>query len=406
MSHALSTAKTSVKTTLRELWSDGRGWILLAVGVGWALSIGVRFVYPALVPFFQVEFQIGLSTIGLLLTALWGAYAIGHIPGGILGDRIGEGNVLVLSTVLSTAAILIVATAIDVWIFFAGTITFGVATALYGPTRFTILTDIYSKESGSAVGITLAAGSLGNTVFPAVSAVIATYVTWRFGFGVFVPAFAAVAIFLWITVPSRTSGATSAVDEFSRRTLVRIREGITGGSIPIFVSIQTCVSFIIQGFTSFYPAYLTVSKGLSPGVSAALFGLFFAIGAILQPIAGNVMNRIGARTALLSFLSSCVVALWLLPFAQGVVPLILVTVLFSSWNGCGVITQTYIADSLPKDMQGTGFGTVKAGWMVLGAMSPFLVGVFADYGYFDVGFFMLAIVGSVGILISVLYLPE
>lgn len=33
-------------------------------------------------------------------------------------------------------------------------------------------------------------------------------------------------------------------------------------------------------------------------------------------------------------------------------------------------------------MEGTGFGTVKAGWMVIGAFSPLLVGLFADYGLF------------------------
>ncbi len=389
-----------------ELWSEGRGWILLTVGVGWALSIGVRFVYPALVPFFRSEFQIGLSTVGLLMTALWGAYAVGHVPGGFLGDRIGEGNILVLSTVLSAGAILVVATALDVWVFLAGTITFGLATALYGPTRFTILTDIYSKQSGAAVGLTLAAGSLGNTAFPAVSALVATYLSWRFGFGVFVPLFGAVAVVLWLVVPSHTSGTSSAVDEISGRTIERIRRGITSGSIPVVVSIQTSVSFIIQGFTSFYPAYLIAAKGLSPGAAASLFGLFFAIGAIVQPFAGSLMNRLGTRNALLLFLGGCVSALWLLPFARGLVPLVLVTVLFSSWNGCSVITQTYIADSLPADMQGTGFGTLKAGWMVIGATSPLLVGILADFGYFDEAFLSLAAVGTVGVAISLLYLRK
>jgi len=406
VNHVLRSIKRSLGTITAELWADGRGWILIAVAVGWALSIGVRFVYPALVPFFRAEFGIGLSTVGLLLTALWGAYAVGHVPGGILGDRIGEGNILVLSTAISAGAVLVVATSVTVWMFFAGTIAFGLATALYGPTRFTILTDLYSEESGAAVGLTMAAGSIGNTVFPAAAALIATYLTWRFGFGVFVPLFAAVVVVLWLSVPGRTSGSTSAVDELSMETVRRVLDGITVGSVPVVVSIQASVSFIIQGFTSFYPAYLIATKGLSPGVAAGLLGLFFAIGAVVQPISGSLMNRIGTRNALLAFLSGCVVALWILPFAQGLVPLVLVTVLFSSWNGCGVVTQTYIADSLPADMQGTGFGTVKAGWMVFGATAPFLIGVLADFGYFDVGFLLLAAVGTVGVIGSLLYLPE
>lgn len=379
---------------------------MIAVSVGWALSIGVRFVYPALVPFFRAEFQMDLSTVGLLLTALWSAYAVGHIPGGVLGDRLGEGNILSLSTAISTVAVLIVATAVDAWMLFVGTISFGLATALYGPTRFTIFTDIYPKNSGSAVGLTMAAGSFGSTIFPAVSASIATYLAWRLGFGVFVPLFGAAFVLLWFSVPDRTSTPTSAVNELSMRTLGRIRDGITSESIPVLVLIQTTVSFIIQGFTSFYPSYLIATKGITPSVAAALLGLFFAIGGIIQPLSGSLMTYLGTQKTLLTFLSGCVLALWLLPFADGLASVIGITILFSSWNGCGVITQTDIADSLPTEMQGTGFGTLKAGWMTVGATSPLLVGILADYGYFDEGFLLLAAVGTVGVIVSFLYLSD
>ncbi len=391
---------------VRELWSGGRGWILVSVSIGWSLSIGVRFIYPILVPFFQSEFQIGLSTVGLLLTMLWGAYALGHIPGGILGDRLGEGNILVVSTGASAVAVLVVTSAVNVWMLFAGTITFGVATALYGPTRFTILTNIYPEQSGSAIGLTMAAGNIGNTVFPPIAAFLATYLTWRFGIGVFFPFFLIILIALWWVVPERTSDPTSVVDEFSKDTLNRIVDGIRSDSIPIVVLIQISVSLIIQGFASFYPAYLVVSKGLSPGVAAILFGLFFAIGAIIQPISGTMGDRIGSKKTLTIFLGGCVLALWILPLSYGLITLVLVTVLFSSWNGCSVITQTYIANRLPTNMQGTGFGTLKASWMLVGSISPLLIGIFADYGYFDEAFQLLAFMGTVGLMISLFWLPD
>ncbi|QLK27770.2 MFS transporter [Natrinema zhouii] len=401
MAHPIRTIKRYAKETTDDLWAGGRGWILLAVGAGWALSIGVRFVYPALVPYFQDDFGIGLTTTGLLLTLLWGAYAIGHVPGGFLGDRIGEGTVVVLSTLISAGTVLVVATAINVWMLFAGTIVFGLATALYGPTRFTIFTDIYPNRAGSAIGLTMAAGNLGNTVFPVAAAVIASYTTWRYGIGSFSPLFLGVAVGLWMAVPNRTSGGGSAVDELSSDTLARIRSGITRESIPIVVAIQVTASFVIQGFSSFYPTYLTVTKGFSPAVAATLFGLFFAVGAVIQPFSGTMLDRLGARPTLVLYFGGCVAGLWLLPFVDGLVPLVAATVLISSWNGCGVVTQTYIADSLPDDMQGTGLGTLKAGWMVVGATSPLLIGTLADYGSFDHGFLLLASVGTVGLLLSI-----
>jgi predicted MFS family arabinose efflux permease len=309
----LHSIKSEAKTTMSGLWADGRGWILLSVSLGWALSIGVRFVYPTLIPFFRADFEIGLSTTGLLMTMLWGVYAVGHVPGGILGDRVGEGNILFISTLTSAGAILLVSASLTIEMLFAGTALFALATALYGPTRVTIFTNIYSKQSGSAIGINMASGSLGNATFPVVAAVVAGYTSWRFGLGMFVPLFLVAAVAIWLTVPGHTSGETSAVDELSRDALGRIWDGIGHGSILAVVSIQVCISFTMQGFSSFYPTYLTTTKDLSPEVAATLFGVFFGVGSVIQPFSGTLVDRFGTRTTLAGFFSIAVAALGVAP---------------------------------------------------------------------------------------------
>lgn len=391
-------AAARVRAALSDAWIDGPPAVLAAVGAGWALSIGVRFVYPALLPYLRSEFGFGLSVAGLLLALLWGAYAAGHVPGGVVGDRLGEGTTLVASALVSTLAVLAVATAVSTAVLFVATVAFGLATALYGPTRFTVLTDVYPEDSGSAVGLTMAAGNLGNAAFPVVAAAVAGAFTWRFGFGIFVPLFVVVAVGLYLVVPARTSGTDSAVDDLSVATLRRLLAGVTVGSVPAVVAVQVTLSFTIQGFASFYPTYLADVKGLAPGTAAALFGGFFVAGAVLQPTAGAVMDRVGGRRTLLGFFATCLLGLWLLPFVEGLGPLIVVTALFAAWNGTVVVTQTYVADTLPAEMQGTGFGTLKAGWMLLGATAPLAVGLLADAGRFDGAFLLLAGVGTVGLV--------
>lgn len=363
-------------------------------------------MYPALVPYLRSEFGIGLTTTGLLLTLLWGVYAIGHVPGGILGDRIGEGNILLISSAISLVMILAVALAVNVEMLFWATVLFGFATALYGPTRVTIFTNIYPSHSGSAIGLNMAAGSFGNAVFPVAAAFVASYASWRLGFGMFVPAFFIAAVGIWMTVPSQTSNKTSAVDELSQETLHRIREGISNGAILTVVTIQICISFTMQGFSSFFPTYLASSKEISPAIAATLFGFFFGFGAILQPFSGTVVDLFGLRSALTGFLGGTVLGLWLLPFVHGLPQLIMVTALLATLTACIVITQSYIADTLPADMQGTGLGLLKAGWMILGATSPLLIGGLADYGNFDAGFFLLAAVASFGLVLALSHLPS
>jgi len=389
-----------VRQTSADLWQGGRGWILLSISAGWFLSIGVRLVYPALAPFIQEDFGIGFGTTGLLFTLLWVAYALGHIPGGVLGDRLGEGRLLVSSTVLAGITILAVALSINVWMLFVATITFGFATALFGPMRFTVFTDIYEERAGSAIGITMAAGSAGNATLPIAATAIASALAWRYSFGILVIPFFLVALVLWISVPARTSNAARAVDELTWGTIKRIQAGISSGTIPAVVAVQVSFSFVFQGFSGFYPLYLVEMKELTPAIASTLFGLFFAASFIVQPLAGTSMDRFGTRPSLIATLGVSVAALWVLPFIQGIIPIIALTVVLSILNGCAVITHTHITDALPADMKGTGLGTLKAGWMTLGATSPVIIGVLGDFGHLNYGFMVLAGVGTVGVLVA------
>jgi MFS family permease len=209
----------SLRAIAHDLWKDGRGWILLGVAGGWFLSLGVRLVFPALLPYVREAFSLDLTAAGLLLTVLWVAYALGQFPGGIIGDRLGEGNALVLSTVVSGSMIAALAVSNSALALFATTALFGFSTALFGPARFTILSSVYDRRDGTAIGLTLAAGEAGNTILPVVAGVLAAAVSWRLGFGVTVPLFFCMALVIWRVVPGRTTGATSAVDTLSIETL-------------------------------------------------------------------------------------------------------------------------------------------------------------------------------------------
>jgi hypothetical protein len=62
---------------------------LLAVAAGWFLSLGVRMVYPALLPYLRTAYGLDLGTTGLLLTVLWSAHALGQLLGSLPTDEFG-----------------------------------------------------------------------------------------------------------------------------------------------------------------------------------------------------------------------------------------------------------------------------------------------------------------------------
>lgn len=388
-----------------DLWQEGKGWILLTVSAGWFLSIGVRYIYPSVLPFIREAFSVNLTVAGFLLSTLWLAYALGQFPGGILGDKIGEGNILVLSTVMSTIAVLFVTTSVNVIMLFVATAIFGFATGLYGPHRFTILTDIYPDRSGTAVGVTMSAGSVGNTALPALAVAISGYATWRMGFGILLPVFVVVCVAIYRVIPTRTSSSTADTDTFSRKTLGRVAESVTGRGIPVVVSIHVVLAFVSNGFLGFYPTYLIEVKGMSPQMAAILYGLYFAFGVGIQPLVGILRDRFGSRRTLVLIAGMLFIGLFALQVGETVFHIVLLTVLISHRNGLGVVTNTYIANALDDDIKGSGLGLLRTSWILTGALSPIFVGFLGDLGQLNTAFLVLGGITGVALILA-LFVPH
>ncbi|MES3517238.1 MAG: MFS transporter [Natronomonas sp.] len=390
-----------IRTVGRELWSDGRGWILLGVAGGWFLSLGVRLIFPALLPYVRETFDFTIAVAGGLVTALWVAYALGQFPGGVAGDRLGEGNALVFSTVVSGVAIAAVAAATSPATLFFATVVFGFSTALFGPARFTILSAVYDRRDGTAIGLTLSAGEVGNAVLPVVAGIVAAATSWRFGIGFTVPLFFLMGVVLFWTVPGKLS-EESAVDSLSVDTIRYLLGGIATWGVLITTGVHVFLFFVHQAFTGLYPTYLVEAKGLSPTAAAGFFGLFFTAGVGVQTLAGAGGDRFGTRPTLFVVTATTAVSLGVLPFVSGTVGLVAVTIAASSLLGVTPLTQTYLVNAMPEDMRGSGLGLLRTVLIGLGATGPVVIGSVADRGFFDFGILVLAGCAVCGLCLSVL----
>lgn len=386
-------------------WNDTRRTVLLAVSAGWFLSLGVRMVYPVLLPHLRTTYGFDLATAGLLLTVLWGAYAVGQLPAGVLTDRFGERYVLAASTGGSAVVLGLVITAQYPLVLFLTTALFGLATALYGVARYTAVSKVFPDRDGAAIGITLAAGNLGNVLLPAAAGTLAAAFAWQIGLGITVPLFVGVAVYLWLVVPRGSTASTNA-DIVSSETADLLRTQLRRPAIIIVTAILILGFSVFQAFTGFYPTYLIEAKGLSPSIATAIFSFYFTLAIIVQPISGAVYDRLGIRRTLPLFLGFALTGLVLLPFVTGLWALVATTVLLSCMTSNIAITMPYITDVLPEAIQGTGLGILRTVYMLIGAWSPTIIGTLGDLGYFDEAFLILAaLIGGVVILATQLPAP-
>jgi MFS family permease len=371
-----------------DLRTDGSGWVLLTVSFGWFLTLGVRIVYPTLLPQVTAEFGVGNAAAGLFIGALWASYALLQFPGGALADAVGERLVLAGSLVLSTLAVGAIVLSTGVGAFVAVTVVLGLSTGLYGTTRITVISATYDRMEATAIGVSQAAGNVGNVVLTAAAGAVAAWLGWRWGFGYLLPATLLCAAGLWLTVP-RHASATTGDEPFAatmRRVLVVVRR-------PRVLAVFTLLAlnmFLYQSVTGFLPTYLVEQKGVAPEVAATLYSAFFAAAIAVQFLSGAVADRRGNRVAIAAFVGASVPVFVLLTVVEGVVAVAAVVVLLSLLLGGMPPINTAGVGALPDEIQGSGFGLLRTGYIAVGAVGPPTVGALADAGRFDGAFLLLA----------------
>lgn len=367
---------------------------MLAVALGWFLTLGARFLIPAVLPAIKTELSIGNTAGGVIVTVIWLTYGLFQYPAGSLIDSLGERVLLAGSTILAAASLIGIALAPDYWLLLLGAAGFGIGTGLYGPARGTALTKSFDEHEGMAFGAVLAAGSIGAAALP----FFATLVTGRWGWQTaviaLVPAFVLVGFGLWRSVPSDLGGRGSQTS-----IVGGIRASFDALSDPVIsraVAAVVVMLFVFQGLTAFFTTYLHEVRGLDQGLAGGLFALLFLTGAGFQLGGGRLADSLGYRTVLVGISAFSVVPLVLFPFARGDLAIGLVTVLIAVRLAIGPLTNALIVGSLSADTQGTVWGFIRMGFFAVGSLGSVVVGVLGDLGMFDTAFFMMAGLTAIG----------
>lgn len=378
---------------------------LLSIAFGWSILVGSRTVYPVLVPYFILEFDISLKTAGLLITILWLGSGIGQLPGGILADKYSERIIMSSSLLLAGALFIILANIQSSIMFILATGFLGLANSLYPIARITVISDLYPDGLGGALGIVMAFGDIGQTILPAVAGLLAAVIAWQMGLGFVVPLFLVAAVGIWINVPSEV--IKSSHDSLrSKEYLNQLTNELRDPKL-IYVGIVLILFFITwQSFTAFFPTYLVEIKGMSLQISSLIFSLFFAMGVIIKPMAGIAYDRIGLRRSLIFIHLLPAIGLIILPYIQNLYSIILMTAIISIVLGSGAVTQAYLADAFSSPIKGTGLGIVRTFSLLVGSTGPVFFGVVADSGYFDEAYLGLAVALIIAVLITMLIPPK
>jgi predicted MFS family arabinose efflux permease len=386
-----------LRTATTRLRGGGRGWVLLVIAVGWVFVLGGRFLVPAVLPQVTATFEVDDTGGGIAVTVIWATYALMQSPAGALVDRVGERRLLAGSLLLSAGSVAVLGVAPAYLAFLGGCAAFGFATGLYGPARGTALARTFPDDDGAAIGVTLAAGSVGSAVLPFLAGALVGSVTWRYVVAGLAPPLLVAAAFAWQTVPERDRGSVASAppaDELAGDVLRAVRHR----GVAVAVAAVTLMLFAFQGLSAFYVTYL--ARELDQRVAAGLFALLFVGGAVAQLAGGAAADRFGERAVLTVTAAVGAVAVGAVPFVDGLLPLAALSLVIGTRLAIAPVSNAYIIAVLPDAVTGTAWGTLRTAFFLLGATGSTVVGVMSDAELFDEAFLLLAVVTAVA---AVLY---
>jgi len=267
-----------------------------AVAIAGASTFLGLYAPQPLLGHFQEVFGASKAEVGLTISASTAAVAIAAPLVGLVADRTGRRRVIIGSLILLAVLTALAATASGLGALVAWRFAEGVAI----PGAYVVALAYLTEEAGAgSLGRALAAFVAGNVLGGFAGRVIAGGVTelagWRAAFVVLGVIRFAGALVAWRLLPAsrrftprRGRGPRMAV----------LARGLTSPRLLATYAVGGCTLFSLVALFTYAGFYLGAPPfSLGPGALGALFTVYL-VGAVITPVAGRWVDRIGARRVL------------------------------------------------------------------------------------------------------------
>ncbi len=387
-----------------------------------------------------VEVGVTEATLGLVVTAGYGLFGVGALPGGVLVDRIGSARLITLCLFGMAGSFVLLGLSPNLLVVALALLLWGAAASVYHPAGLTLLSKGVA-ERGTGFAYHGIAGNVGTGLGPLLTAILLLFVDWT-----------VVAVLL--ALPALAAGVyatharfdeTAAVDDGTdadadsrdgsgddrantgvaslAEFTVETRRLFVGAFALVFVVVMasglyyrgvlTFLPNLLESLPGFEPIPLTAALptpvtdalGVQPGSERAInperyfYSGLLIVGVFGQYLGGKLTDRIPVEAGLAGgFGLLAVLALIFLPAANaGLGPLLVVGAVL----GCALFLvqpfyQATVAEYSPAGTRGLSYGFTYLGVFGVGALGGAIAGTILTYATPGALFLTLAAFGATG----------
>ena len=262
--------------------------IIGITGSGHSLVHALMLTFPSLIPIVQKEFNVGLDTLGFVVSISALLFGLGAIPAGWLDRYLGGKKLMIIYQLGSSIAALVVALSSSFYMMVIGLSFIGLFCSIYHPTGLTLVSQNINKVSkGMAVHGMF--GSLGSAFGPLLAVSLATLISWRASYLVLAILYSILALITFLNISHKNQNINSQKNILKKKTNKK-------ALIYYFIT-NSFLGMAYYGFTTFMPIHLSESTyGFLPGISQNIkAGLFPTIVFIAGMIGALLGGKIGEK---------------------------------------------------------------------------------------------------------------
>jgi MFS family permease len=342
-----------------------------------------------LLPFWQAEFALSLTQIGVIKTAYSGTMAVTQLPAGLAAERLGERGLLTAGTLLAGAGFMLFGLAGGMAGLILAVVIAGIGAGTQHPLNSAIVARAYQGGGRrAALGIFNFSGDVGKVIVPAGAALVIGVIGWKavaVGYGA-IGAIAGVVIFFLML----RLGAGARVRPEMTGTVLAEEDAPAGSEaaatgwglrhrrgFAVLSAIGIIDAATRTGLLTFLP-FLLISKGASVESLGLALALIFSGGAAGKLVCGLLAERVGiVRTAVLTEAATGVGILVLLALPLNLA-FVLLPFLGIALNGTSSVLYATVAEFVDSRRHSRGFGLFMTMTIGASALSPTIFGVISD----------------------------
>lgn len=379
---------------------DYRYQVLAVAVLANVAQFGARLAFSPIVPDAVAAFTISKSTVGLLLTGVWVAFAIVQYPSGVLADKYGERRVILAAMAGTALPSLALAFAPSFAWFVVGAIALGAGAGLYFSVATALLSGLF-EDRNTALGLHTAGVPLAGLVLPGAITAVALRYHWQNAFLVT----AGIAALAFVLVAAGIDSTEPADPHRSLREALRsrrLRRMLARREVAVTLALAVLGMFAFQALVSFYPTFLEEYWNYSETRASTLFSAVFVLFAISLFLQGRLADAVSRDGVLVT--AYLVTATG---FAVGVskvvpgAPLLSVGLIGLGAGWAGVIQARFMVGFAATE-RGTGFGLVRTVFVTLGSAGNAVTGALAESVDWSVAYGLVSVLLVVAAIIVVL----